>query len=219
MAAKPESPSVGEDGEAGVHRHSEHDETDGGDSFSDGEAQSWHSAYHSRRLSNASSLSDNEASGGDEPWRGSDGSPEIDLERGGIGDFEAKIAKSDKDCRICHLSLVGGVQECGIAIELGCSCKDDLAAAHRQCAETWFKIKGNRICEVCGAVAKNVVGGGDSETAEQWQEGGGAATPPPGPPAEPAQSFWQSHRLLNLLLACLVLALFVSWLFHFNVPG
>lgn len=48
-----------------------------------------------------------------------------------------------KDCRICHLSLEN-ILETGVPIELGCSCKEDLAAAHKQCAEAWFKIKGNR---------------------------------------------------------------------------
>jgi hypothetical protein len=34
--------------------------------------------------------------------------------------------------------------ESGIPMELGCSCKEDLAAAHKHCAEAWFKIKGNK---------------------------------------------------------------------------
>ncbi|CAN1770197.1 hypothetical protein LINPERHAP1_LOCUS11535 [Linum perenne] len=50
----------------------------------------------------------------------------------------------EKDCRICHLDLESNIHESGIPIELGCSCKNDLAAAHKQCAETWFKIKGNK---------------------------------------------------------------------------
>ncbi|KAL0725657.1 hypothetical protein Bca4012_040256 [Brassica carinata] len=44
-------------------------------------------------------------------------------------------------CRICKLE-VGSYGTQGL-IELGCSCKGDLAFAHRQCAETWFKLKGN----------------------------------------------------------------------------
>ncbi|GKF40777.1 RINGv domain-containing protein, partial [Tanacetum coccineum] len=28
-------------------------------------------------------------------------------------------------------------------IELGCNCKGDLGAAHKQCVETWFKISRN----------------------------------------------------------------------------
>ncbi|CAA6655071.1 unnamed protein product [Spirodela intermedia] len=196
MATKEGKPLEG-DVESGACHPPQPDGSDGSDCFSDAEDQSWHSAYHSRRtgssfddlrLSNAST-SDHQVSGALEPCRGSNCSSEIDLEDGGAADSETKIAKVDKDCRICHLSLSGSVQESGIAIELGCSCKDDLAAAHRQCAETWFKIKGN------------------------------SAATPPAFPTEARRSFWHGHRLLNFLLACMVLALFISWLFHFNVPG
>lgn len=58
-------------------------------------------------------------------------------------DDDDATAPPEKDCRICHLGVEttsGG----GGGIELGCSCKDDLAVAHRQCAETWFKIKGDK---------------------------------------------------------------------------
>ncbi|MCD9644583.1 hypothetical protein HAX54_032935 [Datura stramonium] len=78
------------------------------------------------------------------PWLGSDRS--VDLEN---GTGETKVWKIERDCRICHLSLVSSGPESGVAIELGCSCKDDLAAAHRHCAEAWFKIKGNKTCEIC----------------------------------------------------------------------
>ncbi|XLU92720.1 hypothetical protein S245_007072 [Arachis hypogaea] len=46
------------------------------------------------------------------------------------------------------MSLESDSSEFDIPIELGCSCKDDLAAAHKVCAKTWFKIKGNvlRFC-------------------------------------------------------------------------
>lgn len=50
----------------------------------------------------------------------------------------------ERDCRICHLGLESNRSECGIGIELGCSCKNDLAAAHQHCAEVWFKIRGNK---------------------------------------------------------------------------
>lgn len=71
----------------------------------------------------------------------------LDLESGSP-ETKPPSGKSDRDCRICHLSLdEADGEECGAdnaTIELGCSCKDDLATAHRQCAETWFKIRGNR---------------------------------------------------------------------------
>lgn len=50
----------------------------------------------------------------------------------------------EKDCRICHLGLESSRHECGDPMVLGCSCKDDLGYVHKQCADTWFKIKGNK---------------------------------------------------------------------------
>lgn len=70
-------------------------------------------------------------------------SVEVDLEAG-VPQNKVHLDKSDRDCRICHLSFDGTNQESGVPIELGCSCKDDLAAAHKHCAEAWFKIKGNK---------------------------------------------------------------------------
>ncbi|CAK9165743.1 unnamed protein product, partial [Ilex paraguariensis] len=60
-----------------------------------------------------------------------------------VGEIKVHLGKSERDCQICHLSLESTGPESGIAIELGCSYKDDLAAAHKHCADTWFKIKGN----------------------------------------------------------------------------
>lgn len=74
-----------------------------------------------------------------------------------------------------------------------------------------------RTCEVCGSIAKNVVGSGETEPTEHWNEAA-TASPPPSSSSE-THSFWQGRRFLNLLLACLVFAFVVSWLFHFNVPG
>jgi hypothetical protein len=49
-------------------------------------------------------------------------------------------------CRICHLGPEDGVSAApgSEVIRLGCGCKDELGAAHRQCAEAWFRIKGDR---------------------------------------------------------------------------
>ncbi|KAF9676888.1 hypothetical protein SADUNF_Sadunf08G0050300 [Salix dunnii] len=66
----------------------------------------------------------------------------VDLECG-APEIKLNLAEVERDCRICHLTLDTGHLESGLSIELGCSCKDDLAAAHKQCAEAWFKIKGN----------------------------------------------------------------------------
>ncbi|KAL6531059.1 hypothetical protein OROHE_014128 [Orobanche hederae] len=67
----------------------------------------------------------------------------VDLESG-LHEMKLHLARTTRDCRICYMSLDATNQDCGLPIELGSSCKDDLAAAHKQCAEAWFKIKGNK---------------------------------------------------------------------------
>lgn len=55
-----------------------------------------------------------------------------------------ELSKVERICRICHLGFEGGgLDSSGVPIDLGCACKGDLGAAHKQCAETWFKIKGD----------------------------------------------------------------------------
>ncbi|MQL72746.1 hypothetical protein Taro_005142 [Colocasia esculenta] len=41
-------------------------------------------------------------------------------------------------------------------VDLGCSCKNELALAHYACALKWFVSHGSTICEICGSVAKNI---------------------------------------------------------------
>lgn len=59
--------------------------------------------------------------------------------------MKKKKRRRKRECRICHLNLVGHEEEVeyGVGIELGCDCKGDLGAAHKHCADTWFKIRGN----------------------------------------------------------------------------
>ncbi|KAM0006381.1 putative Zinc finger, RING-CH-type, Zinc finger, RING/FYVE/PHD-type [Helianthus debilis subsp. tardiflorus] len=147
-------------------------------------------------------------------------SDEVDLES---GELEMKVHCF---CRICHLGFeIGGGDAAeygggdGGWIELGCDCKGDLGTAHKQCAETWFKIKGNMICEICGATAQNV--GGDqthemSHTITETEPVDRSATGPVMVPTEP-RTFWQGRRIMNILLGCMVFAFIISWLFHFNV--
>lgn len=208
MATKGEKSCL--DIEAGTCRTSAAGEVDGGSlCFSDAEDRSWQSAYNS----NYDEIDDVE-----ELCRESyesDCSFEVDLE---TGDVKVNLEKLEQDCRICHLGLVSSAPESGIAIVLGCSCKEDLAAAHKQCAETWFKIKGNKTCEICGSTARNVVLAGEIELVEQHSTETSVSVAAPTQPNE-TRSFWQGHRFLNFLLACMVLAFVISWLFHFNVPG
>ncbi|XP_030521606.1 uncharacterized protein LOC115734809 [Rhodamnia argentea] len=159
------------------------------------------------------------ASGAGGPSSGSERSVEIEVvER----EANVHLGKEERDCRICHLGLESNSHESGVAIELGCACKDDLATAHKNCAETWFKIKGNKTCEICQSVARNVSGASEIEMTEQSNETHSAtatsAVLAPIPPSE-TQSFWHGHRLLNFLLACMVFAFVISWLFHFRMPS
>ncbi|KAH9668584.1 RING-CH-type domain-containing protein [Citrus sinensis] len=41
-------------------------------------------------------------------------------------------------------------------IELGCSCRGDLALVHYGCALKWFVNHGSTACEICGNGAKNI---------------------------------------------------------------
>lgn len=128
------------------------DGSDEGSLSSSGGEESWHSTKDSKRGSGSND--ECRLGGGSDPEIGaapelrresseSDCCSDVDLESG-VPKIEVHLAKAEKDCRICHLSLESANQESGIPIELGCSCKDDLAAAHKQCAEAWFKIKGNK---------------------------------------------------------------------------
>lgn len=219
MAAKGEKSCM--DIEAGPHRNSAAGESDGSLCFSDAEDRSWQSPYNSNfdefRCSDESSHEiDGPVEGFCRESCGSDCSFEVDLECGSPN-VKLNSEKYEKDCRICHLGLISNAPESGIAIVLGCSCKDDLAAAHKQCAETWFKIKGNKTCEICGSTAKNVVSAGETELVEHSTETSVTVAVPTQPTE--TQSFWQGHRFLNFLLACMIFAFVISWLFHFNVPG
>uniref|UniRef100_A0A7N0RHC8 RING-CH-type domain-containing protein n=1 Tax=Kalanchoe fedtschenkoi TaxID=63787 RepID=A0A7N0RHC8_KALFE len=134
--------------------------------------------------------------------------------------LDDEVGGESRECRICHLSLGAGSN----VIELGCDCKNDLAAAHSNCAERWFKIRGNRTCEICNSVAENVNVVSELELMQQ-STGISASTivtasslAPPSP-TESTRCFWRGHRFLNFLLACMVFAFVVSWLFHFNVPS
>uniref|UniRef100_A0A2P2QLP6 RING-CH-type domain-containing protein n=1 Tax=Rhizophora mucronata TaxID=61149 RepID=A0A2P2QLP6_RHIMU len=151
----------------------------------------------------------------------SDCSVEVVTENG-VTEVKEHLSKVERNCRICHLGLESNSHESGLLIELGCSCKDDLAAAHKQCAEAWFKIKGNKTCEICQSVARNLVEPNDIESTEQPNETTNATAMPAVSASVPHSentSFWHGHRFLNFLLACMVFGFVISWLFHFNVPS
>ncbi|KZV37561.1 zinc finger family protein [Dorcoceras hygrometricum] len=73
---------------------------------------------------------------------------------GGVTDLEAGanenkpcLGKYVSDCprRICHLNKDAANQDSGPLFQLGCSCRDDLAVAHKHCVEAWFKIESKLI--------------------------------------------------------------------------
>ncbi|CAL9083163.1 unnamed protein product [Musa acuminata var. zebrina] len=189
--------------------------------FTDAEDEAWHSPCNSSFTCSASDMLRFSCASHCEI----DGSPEAGSksyvsDRSLQGDLESgiwEIKKGDKDCRICHLNLEEAAPESGVQILLGCSCKNDLAIAHKLCAEKWFKIKGNKTCEICGSTAQNVVVSDEAELIEQSNEAD--TTRAPHTQATERHGFWQGHRFLNLLLSCVVFAFVVSWLFHFNLPG
>ncbi|XP_047337654.1 uncharacterized protein LOC124941384 [Impatiens glandulifera] len=129
-----------------------------------------------------------------------------------------------RGCRICHLSFDDDEER--LNSELGCSCKGDLALAHNHCAQTWFNIRGNKTCEICGSLACNVLGGLGGGREAELDVGSSTAVAIevstmmlPRQQTDDRRSFWKGHRFLNFLLACMVFAFVISWLFHFNLPS
>ncbi|XP_047310018.1 uncharacterized protein LOC124913653 [Impatiens glandulifera] len=155
---------------------------------------------------------------------------EVDLEN---GDLEMRVHVSKKrrvkrECRICQMRLVEKGEEDEVGIELGCFCKGDLGDCHKKCAEAWFKLKGDTTCEICGAIAMNVVieppviNEADININAAAAAAGAAGNLAPAvaanlDPILELQNYWHGRRVMNAILTCLVLALVISWIFHFNL--
>ncbi|KAL0544499.1 hypothetical protein IC582_019615 [Cucumis melo] len=61
---------------------------------------------------------------------------------------EVFICKTDIEMGSCHHE--------DALVELGCSCKSDLALVHYACALKWFVSHGSTVCEICGCIAENI---------------------------------------------------------------
>ncbi|KAK7302965.1 hypothetical protein RJT34_13862 [Clitoria ternatea] len=133
---------------------------------------------------------------------------------------------SERICRICLLAsgqpsdstmTVGtaSIATSADLIQLGCACKDELGIAHVHCAEAWFKLKGNRLCEICGDTAKNVSGIANNGFMEEWNERRFLDNDD-----DSSRRFggcWRGQPFCNFLMACLVIAFVLPWFFRVNM--
>lgn len=129
----------------------------------------------------------------------------------GNGEFGEKWDE-EKVCRICHLVSDQSAESSTELVQLGCGCKDELGVAHIHCAEAWFKLRGNRLCEICGKTAKNVTGVGDNRFMEEWNEARYVASN-----SNPSDRCWRGRPFCNFVMACLVVAFVLPWFFRVNM--
>ncbi|KAK1257987.1 hypothetical protein QJS04_geneDACA012734 [Acorus gramineus] len=135
-----------------------------------------------------------------------------DGQGGGEGFLEG-----EKVCRICHLSWERRVDGLDLLIRLGCGCKEDLGIAHVHCAEAWFKLRGNRFCEICGEPAKNITGVGDNRFMEEWNERSDVVGGNNSGSSSEQGCCWRGRSFCNFLIGILVIAFILPWFFRVNM--
>ncbi|PUZ54920.1 hypothetical protein GQ55_5G170700 [Panicum hallii var. hallii] len=120
-------------------------------------------------------------------------------------------------CRICQLGPEDGGGSAAPeseVIRLGCCCKDELGTAHRRCAEAWFRIKGDRRCEICGSDAKNITGLEVKNFMEQWH---GRRMANIQTTEERESHCWRQQPCCNFLLASLLIVFMLPWFLRVNL--
>ncbi|XP_006646292.2 uncharacterized protein LOC102701883 isoform X1 [Oryza brachyantha] len=117
-------------------------------------------------------------------------------------------------CRICHLVPERDDGPGSEVIRLGCGCKDELGAAHHHCAEAWFRIKGDRRCEICGSDAQNIIGLEVKKFMEEWH---GRRVANTRTTTEREHTCWRTQPFCNFLLACLLIAFMLPWFLRLNI--
>ncbi|PIN04170.1 hypothetical protein CDL12_23303 [Handroanthus impetiginosus] len=150
------------------------------------------------------------------------------------GDEEGKVGEEDKSsscvidincndfvgenprvCRICHLNDKESGKSSVELKELGCGCKGELGVAHSHCAEAWFRVRGNRLCEICGETARNVTGVGDDAFMEEWNESRSGVSGISS--SDGSRRCLRGQPLCNFLMALLVIAFVLPWFFRVNM--
>uniref|UniRef100_A0A7N0U3Q7 RING-CH-type domain-containing protein n=1 Tax=Kalanchoe fedtschenkoi TaxID=63787 RepID=A0A7N0U3Q7_KALFE len=122
--------------------------------------------------------------------------------------------EEEKICRICHLNSDQADISTALIL-LGCGCKGELGIAHLRCGQAWFKLKGNRVCEICGEPAANVTGAEGVNFIEEWKGNSVAEIGPQR--AGGGGGCGRGQLLCNLLMACLVIAFVLPWSLRINM--